>query len=583
MGIRMSGLVSGMDTEGIIKELMNAQSQKKTKIEKSKTKLEWKEEKWAEINKKIYALYTEKLGSMKLQGSYQTRKVASTIEGKATATATAKAANGTYALKVNKLAAAQYVTGSNIKSKGLTASSTLEDAGMQLGTEITIKTGSGATTLVVEEETRIQDLLAKMGEAGLNATFDSGQGRFFIGAADSGLENKFTITTSELTTSESTARDTIAEALDFDNLSKGDQKKVETAFYYLQNGTLQEQEDAEDALSKILENTDRQVYQSVLDNGMNALKSADTGNAIPAGFGLDAIGLGEITDSVASDGLTGTGMSVISASDSEIELNGAVLTGNSNTITVNGLTIQITGTTAASETIGLTVSNDTEANYDMVKDFINSYNELIIELNVNYSAKAAKGYEPLTEEERSAMSDKQAELWDEKIKTSLLRRDSTLDSLMSAMRSAMQTTVEVNGETYSLATLGIVTGEYTERGALHIEGDKEDSLYMDKKNKLQEALTNDPELVAKLMSGVSAKLYDTLTEEMKSSTISSALTVYNDKQMNKQIDEYEKQIKEWNKRLATMENKYYKQFTAMETSLQSLQSQQSSMAGLFGK
>ena len=57
MPIRMSGMISGMDTEALIKELMSAQSAKKTKLEQKKTKLEWKKEKWAELNTKIYKLY----------------------------------------------------------------------------------------------------------------------------------------------------------------------------------------------------------------------------------------------------------------------------------------------------------------------------------------------------------------------------------------------------------------------------------------------------------------------------------------------------------------------------------------------
>ena len=56
MGIRMSGLISGLDTESIIKELMKAQNTKKTKIENKITKHEWKQEKWAELNKKIYEI-----------------------------------------------------------------------------------------------------------------------------------------------------------------------------------------------------------------------------------------------------------------------------------------------------------------------------------------------------------------------------------------------------------------------------------------------------------------------------------------------------------------------------------------------
>ena len=57
MGIRMSGLSSGMDTEAIVKELMSAQSMKKNKVVKAKTKLEWTQTKWSELNTKLTGLY----------------------------------------------------------------------------------------------------------------------------------------------------------------------------------------------------------------------------------------------------------------------------------------------------------------------------------------------------------------------------------------------------------------------------------------------------------------------------------------------------------------------------------------------
>ena len=61
MPIRMSGMISGLDTDAIIKELVSAQSAKKTTLEQNQEKLKWKKEKWEDLNTKIYALYTEKL------------------------------------------------------------------------------------------------------------------------------------------------------------------------------------------------------------------------------------------------------------------------------------------------------------------------------------------------------------------------------------------------------------------------------------------------------------------------------------------------------------------------------------------
>ena len=91
MAIRMSGMISGLDTDAIIKDLMSAQATKKTSVEQKKEKLDWKKEKWEEMNTKLYSLYTEKLSGLKLQGSYMAKKVTSSDEGKAKATATTAA------------------------------------------------------------------------------------------------------------------------------------------------------------------------------------------------------------------------------------------------------------------------------------------------------------------------------------------------------------------------------------------------------------------------------------------------------------------------------------------------------------
>jgi len=62
----------------------------------------------------------------------------------------------------------------------------------------------------------------------------------------------------------------------------------------------------------------------------------------------------------------------------------------------------------------------------------------------------------------------------------------------------------------------------------------------------------------------------------------SALSFYNDKEMTKQMTQYKKDIKSWETKLSDMEDRYYKQFSAMETALSKLQSQQNSLASYLG-
>lgn len=114
MAIRMTGLNSGLDTDSIVQALMSAKRTKQTKIKSKQTKLEWKKEIWSGLNTKLYNFYTTSLGKIKSRGSFKTKAANSSDASKVTATATSSAAEGTYKVKVNSLASAQYVTSSKL-------------------------------------------------------------------------------------------------------------------------------------------------------------------------------------------------------------------------------------------------------------------------------------------------------------------------------------------------------------------------------------------------------------------------------------------------------------------------------------
>ena len=95
-------------------------------------------------------------------------------------------------------------------------------------------------------------------------------------------------------------------------------------------------------------------------------------------------------------------------------------------------------------------------------------------------------------------------------------------------------------------------------------------------------LEEDPDKVSEALSGIMSKFYDKMFDKMGTTKLSSALTFYNDKQMKTESDSYEKQIKDWETKLKSIEDKYYKQFSAMEKMMAELQNKQSQMAGFFG-
>ena len=275
----------------------------------------------------------------------------------------------------------------------------------------------------------------------------------------------------------------------------------------------------------------------------------------------------------------------VDGTDAEIELNGVTYTNNTNSITVNGLTIEALATTK--EAISVNVSNDTDALYDKVKDFLTSYNSLMNEMQKLYNADSAKDYEPLTEDEKAEMSESEIEKWEQKIKDSLLRRDTQLSSIISAMTMSMMKTYEVNGKTYAWSTFGVHTlgsmnAEKNEGYAYHIDGDSEDSYTSGNNEKLRAALAEDPDTVIEFLKQVTSGLYKAMDDKMKSSSIKSVYTVYNDKEMASEYSDYSSLIKTWTDRVTDMEDAYYKKFAAMEKALATLQGNSSSISSLLG-
>lgn len=327
-------------------------------------------------------------------------------------------------------------------------------------------------------------------------------------------------------------------------------------------------------LSANFDTNNKRIFISAKETGADSnftLTGADSGGT----KALSALGLG-------------SGSKTIQGTDAKITLNGMEYTGSSNSFSINGLNIEAQAVTGDgdSNAILITTKTDTQGIYDKVKDFLTQYNSIINEITSLYNADSAKGYEPLTDDEKDEMSDTEVEKWEEKIKASLLRRDDTLEGLMSVMTTAMSKSYEVNGKSYSLSTFGISTLGYlnapkNQQNAYHIDGDEDDSVVSSNSDKLMSALTSDPESVMSFMQQLATGLYNAVGDKMKSSTVSSVYTVYNDKEMASEYSDYTDTIKKWEEKLSDKQEYYYKKFSSMESALSKLNSQTSSLTNLF--
>ncbi|MBR6238570.1 MAG: flagellar filament capping protein FliD [Lachnospiraceae bacterium] len=276
----------------------------------------------------------------------------------------------------------------------------------------------------------------------------------------------------------------------------------------------------------------------------------------------------------------------IEAADAEIELNGETYTSTGNTFEINGLTITLNNMT--SDEITLTTSQDTSGVFDTIKNFLKEYNTLINEMDKLYNAESAAKYKMLSDDEKEEMNEDDVKEWDDKIKSALLRKDSTLGNVSNAMKTIMLAGVEMSDGSkmhlsdFGINTLGYFAAADNEKSAYHIDGDKDDESTSGKEDKLSAMIASDPDKVSEFFSSLAKSLYTRLDELMSRTDYSSAFTVYNDKAMKTEYDDYKTKISKQEEKINTWEDFYYKKFTRMEKAMAKLQSQESALGGLFG-
>ncbi|MBD5502421.1 MAG: flagellar filament capping protein FliD [Lachnospiraceae bacterium] len=276
----------------------------------------------------------------------------------------------------------------------------------------------------------------------------------------------------------------------------------------------------------------------------------------------------------------------IDGTDAVIVLNGVEYTSKSSSFEINGMTI--TALDKTDSPVTLSTTTDTDGIYDMIKGLFTEYNKLINEMDAMYNADAAKGYDPLTSEEKEALSDDEIEEWEKKVKDSLLRRDASLNSVASAMKDVMLQGIEVGGKTLYLSDFGINTLGYfkaadNEKNAYHIDGDADDTSSSGNKDILKSLIASDPDTVMNFFTKLSNNMHDKLQEKMAAvKDTSSALTFYNDKLLKKEYDEYTDKIKKQEDKVNALMDKWYAKFSAMETAMAKLQSKNNAIAGMLG-
>lgn len=608
---RITGLSSGIDVDSIVEQLMAANKSKLNRLKQKEQLATWRQEAYREIisdiqqfQRKYFDLTTA--GSMISKKTFQAFAAASSSAA-VTASSTGSAVAGTHTVTVSQLATAAGMATNGRFSGDITGTSAADYTAAAGKSFVLTLDGTQYTVTVGEAAAGITDLQAAIDTAvGTGkVTVAANGGYLTMAAADGSGVQKLTLNAPAAGTS----------ALGSLGLAAGQANRISIA------ATLAEMAGS---MATAFSFAEEQVEFSI--NGISFSFDQDTRlstvittiNQSDAGV---TMAYNELTDQLTlTANATGTGnrLSVsesgstflaaalgttTAGTDAKLTIDGVSLTRSSNTMTVDGVTYTLHQVTSGTDTATVTLTQDVEAIYNNISNFVNAYNELISTINSALSEKYDSDYPPLTADQEAEMSESEIEKWNTKAKTGLLASDSTLKSMLTSIRSALMSSLSG----LNLSSIGITTGTYDEQGKLYIDEDK-----------LKKAIQSDPGAIANLFAqssatysgtssvrslnasqrsvryseeGLGYRIYDILSDYVSTLRNSSGNkgkllekagiendTTESDNSLSEQLAELQKRIKKEEERLAALSERLYSQYTSLETYISTMNSQLSALA-----
>lgn len=544
--VSFSGMASGLDTDAIVEAMVSNYKLKADNSAKQEILLEWKQDIYKDVSKKVYNFYTGIANKLRLESTFNKKLLTTSNTSAIKLDSSSVAPSGTHSLKNLTMATSARMTTYKMKNsstgKEVTSSTEMKDLGIDLSqkeglqSDIIITDGDKTTTIrFVDKVTKdmvdsneikyigLNDKISnlnstlKLAMPSASISFDSNASAFFISSSTTGSDQKFRI--------------------------KGDVDILQKL------GFIETPSSAEDKKEEVTSKESDAVTEK--ENGVTYVD--------------------EKTKAIIR----------FSGTDAEYTYNDIKMTSKSNNISINGLEFSIISNNTTEEIV-VTSSVDTDSIVETLKSFVDEYNTLMKDLNELINAPSVGSYEPLLDEEKEGMTDSQIDKWEKKVKDSLLRNDSTLKNLVSSMRSILSGALSTNKEYKSLSSIGIATtSDWTANGKLELD-----------ENKLKEALINNIDDVSALFSangdgttakkGIGDRLYDSLGESFKRiANVKSSTSLFSDTLITKERTNQTKTTNKLQERLENMKEIYLKKFTAMETALSKLNAQTDSLTSLL--
>lgn len=563
MNMRIGGLASGMDIDQLVSEMMRAERTKVDTITQDKTLLSWRQEAYQEVNRLLANFILDSKKDLGL---------------------TRVTSSGTlFSSGVNSL---DWVKSATISNEDL--------AQVQAATGAVAGTYQLKVSRLASNWSAASSAAVSVGDKANLATQ--------FGLADTD-ELNFTITTNlgsvniHKTDLSSVSLNDVIKEINQANIGVTALYDAELDRFFLQTKNT--------GVANTIEISDESTLSGG-GSGSNFLTGSN--NTLKLQYLDDGGAAREVADSTAYSGV-----------DALFDFGAATgLTQSSNTFTLNNVnfTLKETGTAT------LNVATNVQGIYAKISDFVQKYNEMLEKTNGELSAKRYSDYRPLTDAQRESLSDKQAEKWEEKAKSGLLRNDSVLARTLSSIRSGLYEKVAGSTGVFAqLTEIGITTESYdrgSRGGKLMIDSSKltkaierdADSVLelLFKKPESSLALKQESTLTAaeiaekRSQSGLITRLYDNVIAGMKdviskagpgndvelyrnvNSTILIDFVVEHGSisMLDRDMGHLEKRIDTLEIYLAKKETRYWSQFTAMEKAMQRMNQQSAWIAQQFG-
>ncbi|MBP3284072.1 MAG: flagellar filament capping protein FliD [Clostridia bacterium] len=514
---RITGLATGMDTDALIEQLMSASRAPLTKLEQKNTKIEWQRQAMLDINSKLLSFRTAAL-DMKLQGTYKSYTATSSNSNLVSASATTEAEEGVYTFKVSQLATKTTLEGraitEQIKSSEGFAIGALDVAGKEF--YINFNGEKKKISFGESESYNAPADLASALQSKVDDTFGANQikvtqvtlsGKTTLRfESDSALNLPVTVASSETAEKDflsavnikdgSTTSFSLSSRIG-DLMSSGfDAEGNFTISVRDREFTFNKDQTLSDVFNTINKAEDLDVtarYDSV--NRKVVFERSSTGDGKDLKIGGSRQFWSALKMSTTQAAVSGQNAKFdITTPDGQTVKDVEMA---SNSFTYKGVTATLLNANP-DEMVSVTVSKNVDAVYEKIENFVNSYNDLLVSLNKAYNEETT-GYDPLTDEERESLSDTQQEQWEEKAKQGILRRDSTIKSTITSLRSAVTSYVSGSGIS-SLFQIGISTTQYDS-----VNSENNGKLVIDK-DKLKEAITNDIDGVTSLFTNTAKQI-----------------------------------------------------------------------------